>query len=225
MTLSQMQALCSQRLNEAAAPIFYPDDEITRALNEADRTFCLLTLALETTATWTPTATFTHMLTVFSDFLVPLRIATLGGVKIRPSRFNDLWALDASWPSSPTQITRYVAAGADLIAVYPAQATTLNVTYARAPVAMVNAGDVPEIPAEYHIQLVNYAIYRLRQVEGGLVLASVLPLLDEYLASAKEYGAWMRARHLGANYDTLPAEFALYDRSRRVATAAPEVAA
>ena len=219
MQLSDMQALCSQRLNEAAAPVFYPDDEITRALNEADRTFCLLTLALETTAAFTPTATFTHMLGPFPDWLVPLRIATFGGAKVRPCRFNDLWGLDSNWPAASGPTTRYVAAGGDLVAVYPFQSATLNVTYARAPVAMVNATDTPATPAEYHTNYVDYAVYRLRQVEGGAVLAGVIPLFDEFMAAAKEYAAYMRARNVGAGYDTLPAEFALADRSKRAVTA------
>jgi hypothetical protein len=213
-----MQQLVSQRLNEAGTPVFYPASEITAALNESDRLFCLLTLALETTATWTPAATFTHMLTIFPDWLVVLRIATTGGTKVRPCRFSDLWSLDANWPSTAAPITRYVAAGADLIAVYPEQSTTLNVTYARAPVAMANATDSPQTPPEYHTNYVDYAVYRLRQVEGGLVLQSVLPLLDEFMAAAKEYGAYMRARHLAAGYDKTPAEFSLADRSRRAVT-------
>jgi hypothetical protein len=143
-----MQTLCSQRLNEAGVFTFYPAGEITAALNEADRLFCLLTLALETTQPWTPSTTFTHMLTVFSDFIVPLRIRTNAGAKVRPCRFSDLWALDGSWPSSATPITRYVAAGGDLIGLYGQQMTTLDITYARAPVAMVNTTDTPATPAE-----------------------------------------------------------------------------
>jgi hypothetical protein len=218
-----MQTLVSQRLNEAAPPVFYPADEIARALNEADRTFCLLTLALESTQPWTPTQTFNHMLSVFPDWLVPLRLSTASGTKVRPCRFNDLWALDAGWTSHPAPISRYVAAGGDLITVYGAP-TALNVTYARAPVAMANSTDTPATPAEYAPAYVSYAVYRLRQVEGGAVLASVLPLLDEFMASAKEYAAFMRARNVGAGYDTLPAEFALWDRSALVGKAKPEAA-
>jgi hypothetical protein len=212
-----MSSLVSQRLNEAGAATFYPASEITAALNEGLRFFTLATLALEKTSSWTPATTFTHMMTVFADWIVILRLSTASGTKVRPCRFNDLWALDATWPSSFGQVSRYVFAGADLVGVWGSAPTTLNVTYARAPVALVNAGDVPEIPGEYHIDLVSYAVYRLRQVEGGAVLASVIPLFDEYMASVKEYSAWMRARHLAAGYDATPAEFALADRSRRPA--------
>lgn len=212
-----MGALVSQRLNEAGAPTFYPALEITAALNEADRLFCLLTLALEVTSPWNPASTFTHMLGVFADWIVPLRITTSLGVKVRPARFADLWALDSGWPTSGgASVTRYVAAGADLIAVYQQASVTLSVTYARAPVTMVNPTDTPETPAEYHPAYVSYAIYRLRQVEGGEPFKAVLPLLAEFLDASAEYAAFMRARNVGSGYDTLPLEFALWDRSALV---------
>jgi hypothetical protein len=215
MQLSDMGALVSQRLNEAAAPTFYPALEITAALNEADRLFCLMTLALEKTANWTPAGTFTHMLTVFPDWIVPLRIAA-SGVKVRPARFADLWALDSAWPTSGGLVTRYVAAGADLIAIYQQAAVTLAVTYARAPVTMVNPTDTPETPPEYAPAYVSYAIYRLRQVEGGEPFKAVLPLLTEFLDASAEYAAFMRARNVGSGYDTLPLEYKLWDRSALV---------
>jgi hypothetical protein len=104
------------------------------------------------------------------------------------------------------------------VAVYPQPtvATVVNITYARAPVALVNAGDVPELQPEYHIQLVNYAINRMRQVEGGDVFALTLPLLAEFLDACKEYGDFMRARAIGNGYDNLPFELKLADISRLV---------
>ena len=213
MQLAQMQTLVSQRLNEAGVPIFYPASESANALNEADRYFCLSTLALETTAPWNPVATFTHMLTVFPDWIVPLRISTASGAKVRPCRIRDLWALDANWPNSPNPITRYAALGADLVAVY-GQPTSLTVTYAHAPVTMVNPTDTPATPAEYHQNYVSYAIYRLRQVEGIEVLKSTMPLFDEFMEAVSEYADQMRTRNMGAGYDALPPEFALRDKSR-----------
>jgi hypothetical protein len=216
-----MVALVSQRLNEAAAPTFYPALEITAALNEADRLFCLLTLALETTANWAPSSTFTHMLSVFSDWIVPLRIAS-SGVKIRPARFVDLWALDSGWPTSNGAVTRYVAAGADLIGIYQQASSTLAVTYARAPVTMVADADTPETPQEYHPVYVSYAIYRLRQVEGGEPFKAALPLLTQFLDASAEYAGFMRSRNIGSGYDTLPLEFKLWDRSALVGEAKSE---
>jgi hypothetical protein len=229
-----MVSLVSQRLNEgfgAGGPVFYPAVEIVAALNEANRFFCLLTLGLEKTTAWpVPAATtFFHMLQavdaggnlIFPDWLVPLRITTVAGAKVRPGRFSELWALDSQWPQSPGAPYRYAAMGADLLAIYgqPAGAgTVLNVTYARAPLALVGDTDIPETPQEYHPAYVSYAINRMRQVEGGEPFAATLPLLAEFLEAATEYAGFVRARNIGAGYDVLPLELGLFDRSRLLGT-------
>jgi len=280
-----MVALVSQRLAEGQdGPTFYPAYEIVAAINEAQRLFALLTLGLEVTRTWSvPNATtFSHMLGPFPDWIVPLRLQTLAGAKVRPSRLSDLSALDSQWIMSPGSPYRYAALGADLLALYQqpagysagtvtvghggtavagsgtvwtsalaggwillggvyytiasvlnagalfigaayagvnasglAYATGLNllVTYARAPVRLVNDADVPEIPVRYCPNLVDYGIYRLRQVEGGGEFAKALPLLGTFLDAAQKHGDFVRARNKGSHYDAVPFELALFDRS------------
>lgn len=220
MQLSTMYGLASQRLNEGAnqgGPTSYPTLEIIAALNEAQRLFCLLTLALEVTAAWAPAiaTTFFHMLTIFSDWIAPLRIATSTGAKVRPSGLEELTALDSQWIASPGNPYRYVHVGADLLGLYQQllAGATLNVTYARCPVVMVNDTDVPEIPAEYHPELVKFAIYRCRQMEGGEEFAKTLPMLDEYLDAAQKFADYVRERNQGTRYDNLPFELSSFDRS------------
>jgi hypothetical protein len=218
MQLSDMVTRVSQRLAEAGIPVFYPSAEIVAALNEAQRFFVLLTLGLETTQPWNVPAatTFFHMLTFFTDWMVPLRITTSTGAKVRPSRFEDLGALDSNWRNSPGAPYRYAAAGADFLALYRQPAgsgTTLSVTYARAPVPLVNDTDVPEIPEEYHSKLVAYGIYRPRQVEGGQEFAKTLPMLGEFLDGAQHYANYVRARNRGSQYDKTPFELEKFDRS------------
>lgn len=219
-----MYGLASQRLNEGAnqgGPTFYPTLEIVAAINEAQRDFCLLTLGLEKTTAWPAAAatTFFHMLTtnsgLFADWIAPLRIATTAGAKVRPSGLQELTSLDSQWIASPGNPYRYAHVGADLLGLYqqPAAGATLNVTYARAPVVLVNDTDVPEIPAEYHPQLVSYSIYRCRQAEGGEEFAGALPLFDGFLDAAQKYADYVRARNLGQGYDNMPFELAAFDRS------------
>jgi hypothetical protein len=230
-----MYGQVSSRLNEgfgAGGPTFYPTVEIVAAINEANRLFCLLTLGLEKTTAWSvPAATsFFHMLQlstggnlIFPDWIVPLRIATAAGAKVRPARIDQLWALDSQWPAVPGSPSRYAHVGADLVALYgqPASTgTTLNVTYARAPVTLVNDTDVPETPAEYHPPYVDYAIYRCREVEGGEEFAKTLPLFDGFLAAAGKYAGYVRARNVGAGYDKIPFELDSFDRSRLVGRSA-----
>lgn len=227
MQTGAMAALVTQRLNEGASPTFYPKTEIVAALNEANRFFCLLTLALEKTVLWSVPAatTFFRMLQlttgsppalIFPDWIVGLRITATSGAKVRPSRLDDLTSLDSQWVASPGAPVRYAQLGADLIAIYQQPAgggTSLNVTYARAPLALVADTDVPEPPAEYHPRYVDYAINRVRQVEGGDEYAKTLPLLDEYLNAAQQYAAFVRSRNLGARYDKEPFELESFDRS------------
>jgi hypothetical protein len=224
MQLSAMQGLVTQRLNEGSSgPTYYPTAEITAALNEGLRFFCLLTLGLEITAQWTiPAAgpnvqnTFFRMLTVFPDWIVPLRITTLAGAKIRPARMEDLSCLDPQWITSVGTLGRYVALGADLVAIYqqPKAATVVNVTYAQAPVPLANAADTPATPAEYHPKYVDYAVYRMRQGEGAQEFSKALPFFASFMEGAKHYAAYVRSRNLGARYDKVPFELEKYDMSQ-----------
>jgi hypothetical protein len=218
MQLSAIRAIVTQRLGEGSTPTFYPSAEITNAINEAYRFFVLLTLGLEKTSSWNVTAatTFFRMLTVFPDWIVPLRITDANGKKVRPARLEELSALNESWIASPGNVARYVATGVDLLAVYqqPAGGATLSVTYAYCPPLLVSDADVPLIPAEYHPVLAKYAIYRLRQGEGLQEFAKTLPLFDDYMAAATKYGNWIRARNLAGRYDKLPLELEKFDRSR-----------
>lgn len=172
MQLSAMVSLASQRLNEGATgPTYYPAAEIVAAINEGSRLLALLTLCLEKTVTWSVTAntTFFRMLTIYSDWIVPLRIADASGNKIRPARLDQLAALNPTWITSPGTPTRYASAGVDLMALYgqpAAGGTSLTVTYAYSPPLLISDADTPLFQPEYHPQLVNYAVYRLRQGEG-----------------------------------------------------------
>jgi len=130
MTLGQMKALVSQRLNEAGNPVFYPASEIQNALNESQRLWCLLTLCLEKTATWNTAPTWTHLLPLIPDYLAPLRLTTQTGMKVRPARISELFALDSQWPASVGPTYRYVALGADLVGIYPTWPQPLQLQYA-----------------------------------------------------------------------------------------------
>lgn len=214
-----MRTLVSQRLNEGASgPVYYPAAEIDAALNEASRFFCLLTLGLETTQPWSVPAatTFTHMLTVFPDWIVPLRLTTATGAKVRPARIAELQSRDPFWINSPGTPERYNHSGCDFLALYKQPATpgtVLQVTYARAPVPMAADNDIPETPAEYHPRYVDYGIYRMRQGEGAQEFAKALPYFNSFLDGAQHYAAYVRSRNLGSRYDAVPFELESFDRS------------
>lgn len=213
----------SQRLAEGGTPVYYPRQEIVAALNEGSRLFALLTLGLEVTAQWTiPAAqTWFHMLGILPDWIAPLRISTASGAKVRPARVADLNALDSAWTNAPaapdSPPTRYVSLGADLVGIYkqpPAPGVAVNITYARAPGLLVSDTDVWELPVEYHPRLVDYGVYRPRQVEGAQEFEKTLPLLGSYLEGAQRYADYVRARNQGSRYDVVPFELRNLDRSR-----------
>lgn len=219
-----MTSLVSGRLNEGATgPVFYPAAEIASALNEAQRFFVLLTLGLETTSAWSVPAfaangsiPFFHMLQYFPDWIAPLRIATTTGGRVRPASLREMAALDSEWWHAPGTPSRYASLGADLLGLYQqfAAGGTLNVTYARGPLALATLTDVPEVPVQYHPQLVSYGIYRCRQVEGGQEFAKSLTYLNEFFDGAIAYGNFVRARSLAARYDKRPFELAKFDRKK-----------
>jgi hypothetical protein len=158
------------------------------------------------------------MLATFPDWIVPLRVTTSTGAKVRPARLEDLASLDAGWMTTqtPGDPTRYVALGADLAVPYPLplNGSTLQVTYARAGLPLVSDTDVPETPAEYHSAYIEYGVYRPRQVEGGQEFQKALPGLGALLKAAEHYGNYVRARNAGSRYDKMPFELEKFDRSK-----------
>jgi hypothetical protein len=217
LTLQELYTVVSGKLNETT-PTFYPTSEIIAAVNEGQRFFCLLTLVLETTEPWTitPGQLFFNLLPVFTDMIVPLRIADTQRVKVRPARLEDLSSLDAQWPLALGPPQRYVRIGADLVALYPSPivTTTALVTYAQAPATLANDADAPQIPVQYHPKLADYAINRVRQVEGAAALEQTLPLLGSFLDAAQACADYVRARNRGNQYDVQPFEFSAFDRSQ-----------
>jgi hypothetical protein len=202
-------------LNEGATgPVYYSVAELTAAINEGNRFFTLLSLGLEVTRTFTPSATFTHMLGVsgFSDWIAPLRVNDSTGAAVRSASLTDLASIDPNWIASSGTPARYCCEGADFLGVYGTSGA-LSVTYARAPLALVADADVPEFPAEYHGALVKYAVYRCRQAEGATEFAKALPLFSEFLDAASHFANFVRARNIGARYSR-PFELETYDRSK-----------
>ena len=225
MTAGDLQDRLLERLGDTAtgeyvATGYYTSREALNWINAAERLFVLLTLCLETTATLElvadPQTAFYHMLGQYADWLLPLRVRITGGAKLEPSRLSDLVALDSVWSASPGVPTRYALLGFDLLAVYqqPLDAMSLAITYARCPTTLVNPGDVPEIPAEYHPVLIDGAIPLCRAKEGGGEFEKVMASWDVFMDAAGKLGEYVRARNQEQGYDRLPAELARVDRSK-----------
>ena len=205
---------------DPAAPVHYTGPMATAALNRSLRLFVLRSLCVErsTTLTLTAATAWHHVRVQIADFLLPLRFE-YGGAHVRPARLGDLEALSATWQATAGDPERYLVAGLDLIAIYKQLAAggSLTTIYAAAPAKLSADSDVPEIPAEYHDDLVGAAIALLRLAEGGQELDKSLPGLARMLAGAAKVAAYVRQRSLDLRYDTLPAELDRYDLSRMLA--------
>lgn len=217
MTKASLRTEVWQRLDEPSDGTgYFSAAEVDAALCRAERLFCLLTLCLETSGALALTGgtTWYHLRSTFSDWLVPLRVMNVA-TKIRPATVAQLAALNASWESATGTVSRYTHLGLDSFAIHAhpaAGGTTLTVTYARVPVTIADAG--PEIPEEYHSDLIDGAIPFLRLKEGGQALESALPLFQRFLECAGKAARYVRARSLDLRYDTVPAETITTDLSR-----------
>jgi hypothetical protein len=220
MTLDQLQGMVLKRCGEVVdGGEYHKTAEAGSAINEAQRLFCLLTLCLESTANIAVGANAWYSLqTALPNLIVPLRIriAGAGGTKLEAKRLEELDAIDPNWQVATGQPRRYACLGPDLLAVTPqpgASGLALSATYARGPADLAGAA-TPEIPPEYHEDLVAFAIWRLRSKEGGEEFQKALPHLDRFWLAAKKMATYVRSRSLAARYDRLPPEESFFDRSR-----------
>jgi hypothetical protein len=218
MTAQDLADRVQQRLDEDPAvvtPVYYPYTEVLSALNRAQRMFVLLTLCLETTVTFEANgSTFYNMRTYYPDWMLPLRISTAGGLRVRPRRLAELDALDSGWQSNGGPTSAYAALGFDFLAVYQQSTMPLIVTYAQAPPALVQPSDVPAIDEEYHPALPDFAIPWLRLKEGAQEFQKAAVYLKRFFAEADKEAAYVRQRNMAARYDNLPFELRRLDRSR-----------
>jgi len=222
MTLAELQARTLQRIGETSdSGAYYTAEEVRVALNEGQRLFAFLTLCLETTGSLplTANATWYRPLETFNDWIAPLRIRNsgFGGAKLEPYRLEKLDALSSNWQSQSGTPRSYASAGPNLIAVFPqpsAGGASLSITYARSPIPLVGSGQAPEIPEEYHHDLILYALPRLRTKEGAEEWRKNAPDMARFWQSAKKLATYVRARNLASRYDQLPPEERFFDGSR-----------
>ena len=223
MTVSQISNLILSQVDDPTGAGFAPatlpnttPPEVLAAINEGQQLAAWLTLCLEKTADFTlTTACFYQPRPVLTDFLVPLRF-TLSGVRLRPATMAELEAENDAWQATAGNPTRYACLGFNLLIVTPQASGTAKMTYARSAAALVNDADVPEIPAAYHQDLVDYGVYRVRLKEGAQGLARGLTRLNVFLDDMTKLGDYVRARTAAARYDVQPFELKLFDRARLV---------
>ncbi len=230
MTVATMEQRVWQRLEQDPAAPVTTEPEVLHALNQAERTFVLLTLCLETTAVLALTAgkVFYGVRNLFPNYLRPLRLMSGDPfARLRPCRLADLDALTIDWQTSASvdPASRYFTLGINLFGVWraPPIDVAANFTYAYEPPALVVQNAIPQVPTEYHETLVKFAVVWIRLKEGSTELAKVMPLFAEFIADAKKLGAFVRARSVASGYDSLPFELEKgFDMARMLKTLMPK---
>jgi hypothetical protein len=196
-----------------ATPVYHTRAEVLAAVNEAQRLYCLLTLAYERQQTFTASASMA-IRSIFSDFLVPLRVMTTGTApqRVHPSTLGQLDGLDRSWRAATGTPQRYVYLGADRLLFYPGSSATLELTYAAEPPVLVD-GATPVIAETDWPALNDYALYRCRLKEGGQELAKSLGHFEAFLDVVEARAKFQTERHKAFRYDLLPVELLRRDLS------------
>lgn len=192
---------------------YYGPTEILAALNLLQRLFVIMTLCLERTRTETVSTAYLQAMTLFGDWMVPLRVRIHGGAKLKPSTFSDFAALDNAWSLREGTPTRYAVAGFGLLGFYKHAETDLDFTYARSPIDLTLTTS-PEIPEEYHPALMDGVQPLLRVKEGQQEWQKVLPLWAPFMEEVQRLNRQVRARNIELGYDRVPLELRRFDLSQ-----------
>lgn len=174
MTLTTMLAQCRVFLQDSAGT-YWDDPKLTQWLNEAQMDFAVRTkilpaVAVPVVSAITPTSAFYTLPTDAFE----LRRVELSGVELARVTSEELSLFyDGDWtavtttsPATiPTHSYVYEEYGALTFRIFPyataSQASSLKCFYYRTPATLVaTSAETPDIPAAYHIRLVDFAVAR-----------------------------------------------------------------
>lgn len=221
LTLLQLRTLLGERLDDPSF-IYYTINECYHALNIAQRLFAFLTLCLEKTATFNLTngQAFYTISDQITNFICPLRVSHVNSsTRLRSDTIHNLDLRKVTWRATSGNPARYAQQGFDLLAITPQPSSgshTLSIVYAGMPAEMTLASDIPEIPTENHIDLVDGAAYIARLKEGGQELVNATEWLQRFLDSATRKAKFIRAKSRAQLYDREPFDLESFDRGRFV---------
>lgn len=218
MNAGELKDRTSKRLDDDGT--YYTPDEVLNALNAGLRFMALQTLCVERTANFTvAAATCWHtILDQLADHIKIFRVRRSSS-RVYPTTFHEQDCFSASWEVTAGAVEKYLTIGCNLLAVtpQPVGGGTLSITYAACPAALVDDTDVPEVPEEYHQELINFATFYLRLKEGGQELANELDNLQSFLDACLKLATYVRARCQAQDYDIAPPfDIRARDNSRKL---------
>jgi hypothetical protein len=141
-------------------------------------------------------------------------------VRVKPARLEDMDALSPTWQTDTDDTAeRYGVFGFETFFVWPApenEGTDLDITYAAEPRTISQDTDEPDIPAQYHLALIDGAMPICRLKDGGVELERTKPYFAAFLDQAAKCAEIVRARSRTFGYDREPFELQAFDRSRLI---------
>lgn len=161
MTGAELLTECRTRLRDTTVPYFWSDSAIMSYLNKAEQVFAELTYILVDTDTYVAVVPSGEAKVELDPEILHVFAAQedSGGVVLRRLNAGNLRLLYASATGTPRYF--FTASSKPLVlGVYPkADADyTLNMVVAIKPSATFGVNDEPQIPTEYHLDLVHYVM-------------------------------------------------------------------
>lgn len=108
--------------------------------------------------------------------LLTLERVTFDGKQLFKSTVQEIDDIDPSKDATETTGTpsRYAVWGTDLLLyARPGRVADIDLLYTKLPTELVLASDVPEIPVQYHDNIVDYCIIKARETANDLIGAQV----------------------------------------------------
>jgi len=167
MNFGEMKAEVRTRLNELTAN-YWSDQDIEDALNEGLDEISDATEWFErmTTITFWSGRTYLDARSTLSDtFLAPKRcINNQTGKWMEPSHVRNQDARQRQWEKVSTEPEQFFMRGIWWLGFYPkpkADSGSMRLYFSSLPAPMSLDDDEPEFPSEYHMGIVDYALYDL----------------------------------------------------------------
>lgn len=200
MTFTQLQAEVRARLDEATAN-FYSDQDVKDALNEAYQEMADESEWYERNATIALTANAVYYdlssASILTDEFLSLRWCynTQTTRWLEPSSVYDLDRQYRAWENTTGAPDYFFMRGLWNVGLYPKPAATsgtVRLYYSAVPAALSAGGDTPSFHQEFHLGLVEYALYDLYGQDAETKEA--LRHWQQYRGYADGLRAWVQGR-------------------------------
>ncbi len=167
------------------------DEDILRWVNDAMRDIALRNNLLEVKAV-TPTVAAQQ------DYVLPTDLLTLHSVRWGTDKLKSLTLQEADEFMDTSAVNQgqpvYYSMWGQTISLYPIPqdaATPLNIYYTRQPLVVSDSADIPDVPAAYHLRLVEYCIAQAFELDSESDnYAQKMAQFNRNVDTTKSNGEW-----------------------------------